>query len=663
MTLRGIASSIAIAGLVVACTSDSGTGPTTARSGGPVEHQQLQDPNINPNDTYVVLDAASTNTGTITYDTQTVNPTTGQSVTSVTMPSPLASEFHVEIGYDVNGILRADVTGTWPIGTDSTSVSVPDAYRVVLSNGQLTEYNAAGAVLAPSTLPSDSEPAGSSFLNQLGNQLLHGVLTNGVLVDSLQAVAAPPSPSGSLITFSRILTTDANHRSIVATGPGLVGRGWGNKVKGYHRDGSKWVLDSIAGDYNSASNGFSLHTHQVLRLKNVQWNVNPAMDSSRNAFLAANPGPHIGRDTTSQTSLGNVRGILERQQCAPGQCGDGGGGGTGGGTGGGGTPPPPGQNIVFQHGLFNAGGVWSRMDGWLAPEFSFGTTLLPSLSATARAQTQTDQLISDVAATGQTHFLIVGHSMGGLIARRAAQERPDLFSGVLTVGTPHVGAFLALQSKAVIANILTYLANELWYGCTSYNEDPGCAVAYFVASVGVSAAVEFAANALVPANIDLQPGSAFTTALNTATETFPRVGIESYSPKRWVLARLGGDSQCFPENPTCGGRAWAKYANDAYWGARLLQILGAMVGNETIYDVGTRIVDVMDYIDYQWDWWTAPGDQTDGVVQGRSQVYPRATANLSIPGGDSHDGEPNSDKTRTKIEQAFDQVFLVPRLN
>jgi pimeloyl-ACP methyl ester carboxylesterase len=39
--------------------------------------------------------------------------------------------------------------------------------------------------------------------------------------------------------------------------------------------------------------------------------------------------------------------------------------------------------------------------------------------------------------------IIVGHSMGGLLAQYATHQHPDAVAGVITVGTPHQGSWLA----------------------------------------------------------------------------------------------------------------------------------------------------------------------------------------------------------------------------
>ena len=67
-------------------------------------------------------------------------------------------------------------------------------------------------------------------------------------------------------------------------------------------------------------------------------------------------------------------------------------------------------------------------------------------------------------------------------------------------------------------------------------------------------------------------------------------------------------------------------------------------------------------IDAMWNDFTAPHEgKSDGVVQGSSQVYPGGAVNYTIPGGDSHLGEPKSDRTRPVIEQAFNVNFNVPK--
>jgi triacylglycerol lipase len=54
--------------------------------------------------------------------------------------------------------------------------------------------------------------------------------------------------------------------------------------------------------------------------------------------------------------------------------------------------------------------------------------------------TMVRQLVTRIEAIAANHggrVALVGHSRGGLLARAAAQRRPDLVSGVVTLGSPH----------------------------------------------------------------------------------------------------------------------------------------------------------------------------------------------------------------------------------
>ncbi len=46
-----------------------------------------------------------------------------------------------------------------------------------------------------------------------------------------------------------------------------------------------------------------------------------------------------------------------------------------------------------------------------------------------------------------SHFSIVAHSMGGLVARRFIAEHPGVVTGLVTLGTPHHGSPLATDAK------------------------------------------------------------------------------------------------------------------------------------------------------------------------------------------------------------------------
>jgi pimeloyl-ACP methyl ester carboxylesterase len=321
--------------------------------------------------------------------------------------------------------------------------------------------------------------------------------------------------------------------------------------------------------------------------------------------------------------------------------------------------------LIWQHGLFSSGGIWNRMRSWVEPQFS-DNPVVESLNSTDRVENQATDLIVRLEARGLPAGIVIGHSQGGLVGRRVAQRRPDLVSGVLTVGTPNRGALLALRTRTVVSTGLTALTDNLWLDCTGPDMDMGCAVAWTIRGLMANALVAYAADAAVPASADLLPqdyvSNPFLQSLNATTETFVRAGIQSYANKRWALIRQAGDFQCYPEDPGCGGRAWATFAGRAYAAFRVCAVIAAITLNENSFFWCTYIYKGMDAVDGFWTRMTTTKlDRTDGVVQGSSQIYPSAMRQFPILGGDSHAGEPNSNLVRDQIVIALRDLFRVPQ--
>jgi hypothetical protein len=61
-----------------------------------------------------------------------------------------------------------------------------------------------------------------------------------------------------------------------------------------------------------------------------------------------------------------------------------------------------------------------------------------------------------------------------------------------------------------------------------------------------------------------QLSGSFLRRTNSFNETFPRVGIRTYTPKRWAIYRMfGTNPSCTPESH-CGERAVARRAQEEY---------------------------------------------------------------------------------------------------
>jgi pimeloyl-ACP methyl ester carboxylesterase len=609
-----------------------------------------QDPDIDPTDTYVAFDAEVTTTTTLTFSSPTPDPVTGQQVTQMTLPQPVENTFSVEAGYDEQGMVRVHEVGAWATTTDSATTLIPDAHHVAIVKGQLQSYSASGAQLAPGT-PPDTAPAASGLLTHFGNDLLYGNISAGILVDSLTAAGA---------TATR-LSGDAGLRvSLDATAMAGGGLGGPKVERKYRRENDRWVLDEVSMVQDVATGKTKIHSSSVMKLRRLRYQVNPEHDAQRAKLRAAalkTAATLIEPSSASLLAVGRDRPRDNLYSCefyhtcndepAPKPP----------------PPPPPGRNVAWQHGFASPPGVWGQMQAWVQPLYRLNRVVTPDLSEYARAETQSSELINQLTATGLKGYLVVAHSMGGLVARRAAQQRPDLITGILAVGTPHLGAALAATGSAAISDVLISEATSLNDCSLTGVFDPGCYIARMLLHTAINSVIQWGQNAAAPATVDLLPieQNPFLTSLALPVESFTRVGIKNSVAKGGIVVRLAADRFCGPYG-SCGGRLWAKYWNAVHNAARTCQIFSALAGDFAWFIRCSNILNIQNNIDGYWNHLVAPGEnKSDGIVQYSSQNYPRATFNYDVSNGDSHLGETQSDKIRPRITDAWNNQFLVPK--
>jgi hypothetical protein len=321
-------------------------------------------------------------------------------------------------------------------------------------------------------------------------------------------------------------------------------------------------------------------------------------------------------------------------------------------------------------------------------------------------QSQTNDLESTVGAGAN---IVIGHSQGGLIARRLGQQRPDLVSGVISISSPHAGALIANLGPAHVASRLRG-AIEGQYCAAGFM----CELLNITLRETLRATITYGAfDAVYPVGADNRPGSAFLNNLNSQYEPFQRASIENSVPQRWAIFRLVGDAISSRTNVQYGirpqGQTWANRADDVYWAGWFLYDLGAQIqyatdpwnqgyscygytygpsfGTPPCYDqydtyfgnyydyayqsywdaiadflmsLGSHITGTMNYIDWTWTDMTTAGGTTDGFIEFWRQDYPNTPGayvpdSYPIYNGDSHTGETASPFVK-------DQLFFVLRL-
>jgi len=462
------------------------------------------------------------------------NPATGTS-SNVLNLAPPTQTLHVEAGYDSSGGL---VMNVWPTGAPTNpDTTDSDAIGFIrFAGGQMTVFDQNGAPITPafpSGVPT-SWPLGLFGSNPGSSVIQHLVVQNIQTYSS--GIHAQYVTSGSNPTYAYVTPTMPSGSSATWT---------------YASSGSNWIAQQFVITV-PASNGSATRT---IQFANMSWYDNATNDSARAsrgytaqsppAATSTNPsGLTAGTPTSSGTGVYQLGGV---------------------------------QNVVFQHGILSSAKTWDRMKNWLNQDFLFGTEIIPSLSSTDSLANQGTALYNEINSVGGNQYILIGHSQGGLISRYAGQlyqtgsQNQTTLKGVVTLGTPHQGAPIALTPGIAMAADLQSLATSLWdsTGCVTAYDNFVCFAAALIYTGSGPAAAWWESQA-TPALYDLIPGSSFLNQLNSYPESsFQQAGVVSYTPMRFNEVRILDDfvflpiAGCYPET-WCGERVMAKDVQITY---------------------------------------------------------------------------------------------------
>ena len=316
-----------------------------------------------------------------------------------------------------------------------------------------------------------------------------------------------------------------------------------------------------------------------------------------------------------------------------------------------------GANLVYVHGFNSDGGTWGGgtnrdgVRGRVRCALEIRGDIAPDLRnrGLERHTAQEAELYDDVdriARQGRERNILIGHSQGGLISRRVTQRlegvRPDWVEGVITIGTPHQGAYVALNSPSDPASAwrrvlgLNLVCGALGDLCSPAEGAVRSLVTFGLAMQGsTSDAAE-----------DIRPLSPAIQAVNEATETFPRFGIRNEIDKRWAMARLGGDLY------NGKGENMVTVVDGVVGGFALVAVVGGWVPfiGWGAAAIAARVVWGFVSTDAWWNRITSGGDESDGFIQASSQRYPNATRNINArePTPTRASRSPSAHSTRSK---------------
>jgi pimeloyl-ACP methyl ester carboxylesterase len=646
---------------------------------------------INPDDTYVTFD--ETTARQAKFDLSKAESALPGITAGKQRSSTRESKFHIEEGYDVNGHL---VLGIAFVNSTSAYKTVVSEAR--FSNGKVEFFDSTGA-------PVHTKFGAAQYASALS--AVSGLsLSEGPAIQNIQAYAKaasativgdmPPADGPGSVTL-RMLNRASSSGSLTKT---------------FVRSSEGWVLSQLTVSRPIANGSTSI----VTRFSNVQWHQNVEKNAARKSTGASHRARALPRYTSSAATTRTSHPAARTPQTAtPSSC-------TTTVTNLGGS-----QNVVFQHGIFSNSCAWSNstypMTTVLNGLLSFKTEIVPSLDSTDSLASQTSALISQLQTTGGSDYVLIGHSQGGLISRSAAQyfqtNSPSTVTGVITVDTPNQGAALIENGIGAASQLGNYLnlstdAIESVFDCYDDNGDfgPFCTVGcgdpnggalvcgLMLAGTGadsniindaIDAAGLFVLNTAFPATIDLEPGSAFLTTLNSYSENFVRVGIVSNSEYTsdgpFLPEHMGGDLI----GGTGVGQDTVEVLTDADY---LLNLVIASIEeceadpdcddcddfyseqcyNDDAYIDAYAAIDSYLFVpDQYWDPLPIPNecvtcDFSDGIVNGQSQYYPpeSTVAQYVIygngTGADTHFGSTKSAFVAEALVAALERYFFVPAL-
>ena len=361
-----------------------------------------------------------------------------------------------------------------------------------------------------------------------------------------------------------------------------------------------------------------------------------------------------------------------------------------------------GLSVVFQHGFCADAAVWDGMRPRVASAFNVVRERAFSLETTVRAEAQVTELKGRLLEMDSRPSVMIGHSLGGLLARRLGQRDPGLVSGVITIGSPNGGARIADLGPDAAAELIESATGRICVGAWL------CQALAALLIDEYAGQLLFGAPGLVPPVLqDLRTGSPFLQTLNSTPESFPRAGIEVDAGNRWAVFRMLGDARSPRTRVISGvrpyGHDWVATAEGVYRSARLLQILSLFAywdisttgggvdcrqsgyaaywtpcvdydwrGNwgapgmsdalaYLVYQLASFVIGTMNTVDQTWDWITTGGlDRTDGLVALTAQRYPNAPGAhppvrvlITPPDADSHAGETASPRV---VERTIDLI-------
>ncbi|HEV3486150.1 MAG TPA: hypothetical protein VG106_12130 [Vicinamibacterales bacterium] len=322
-----------------------------------------------------------------------------------------------------------------------------------------------------------------------------------------------------------------------------------------------------------------------------------------------------------------------------------------------------GPSLILQHGYFSHAGTWERMSGWLRRDMVVPWVAVRNIDWRQVYENQAAQLHSRVTSNGDISAngaILIGHSNGGMVSRYFSRN-PNVagvgtadLRGVITIGTPHWGTWLAKRARSV--NRLFNWGGGVAFLLCGWSHTGGCQ-SFQNISGSTMRNIYYAFLTPNPVLNQMQPWSSYHYSFNSQPEGFRRFGITSLVYRRWIPWRMYGDAYCYPES-NCGGDAQVKKIDRIYHRDIKCSIISGLLGGwgRAVRCAADAVF--LRAVDGLYNGWVDKWG--DGVVPGSSQRYPNIPDSdiRVIDGGPAHVGETKDRRVGQLVE-----MFLRTRMD
>lgn len=337
------------------------------------------------------------------------------------------------------------------------------------------------------------------------------------------------------------------------------------------------------------------------------------------------------------------------------------------------------KSVMLLHGYFADGGTWEYFDWYLRNAFGAGVSVSrPAYGSMGNHEAAANEVGASFSSTSRP--AVVAHSLGGTVARALDRSEMRVLDGIITVGSPHLGAGIAVNRFLVLPVISAAAANVLDAPLYYMGLDGGHVqdVSLYIEGFALLAAYALRGQHITnllnsPIASELEPASPFLQTLNgdpNKAHELARMGQKRFA----IVSHVPPDAQLCALLFPLGYDGCVDYINDlSFWFA------GRALYYASYFDPNDPYALLKQAQAFRWWasgnallgmnglWCSLLGVQgqfgcdADGFIGAQSQVWPGAIERHLFQ-GPGHMGEPVDDRALAEASSILQQYFGVTYL-